>query len=390
MNTANPNTQARVLSSSVLAVAIAVLVGLAFLNPLWSSLSSPFPIARVAPPIAAPVDGPYYLENASEGYRWELEEYLSIWFHPLLPLLVSLMPSWLPASASFWLLGLASAAGSLVLTHQILALYAGHSRFSPGLVLLIVLVPGGMAIATGNPEIPTLFFSSLLLLSVVKWHSWLLTLASAVLAALTKPNALYMIPILCVYAIAGFKDRDRRLLAHSVAGAALIALTFLAWMFYVDWKIGSWGAYWQARTSFAQYVAGDPPRYFLELARILFYASDVRDLVRYSTALIIPLVNLWLIAFVPFAREVDRYALSVGNLTMLALVLWQGNPNKVIVYTTTLPGYFAANLLLAKGLFDKRFAFCGLHKTLIVLGYLLYLLAMLVVYVVGTPLGWYY
>ena len=373
---------------ATLTVALAVFIGFVALNPIWSELFPPFPILRVSPPITAPVDGPYYLQNAENGYKWDVKQPLSLWYHPLLPVLISAMPDWFPANIWFWLLSLAFAISSLVLTYCIITVYVG--KVPPSFLLLVPLIPGGLEIATGNPEIPTLFFASLLLLSVIKWHNWCVTASASILAILTKPNALYLVPMLIVYAIAGYKSGDKKLFTHSIAGIALVILGWFAWVLFVDWKTGEWGAYWQARGGFAKYVAGDAASYFLELAKSFSYGVDLRDRVRYSTALIIPIVNLWVIASAPFSHNTHRYALTAGNLAMLALVFWQGNPNKVIVYTTTLPGYFATYVVFTHALMKirtlrNRFHYVGVYTV-----YFSYLVLMLTVYVFGTPLGWYY
>lgn len=284
---ASLNLSRQALIVSFLVVTVAVVIGLAVFNPIWSRLSPPFPILRASPPITAPVDGPYYLLNAENGYQWNTKEPLSLWYHPLLPFLISALPNWLPLNIWFWLLSLLFAVGSLVLMYQIATIYFGSPPATPVLLAFVLLIPGGLAIATGNPEIPTLFFSSLLLLSIIKWHDWRVTVLASAASVLTKPNALYMIPVLMVYAVAGYKEKNRQLLLNTVLGIVSITITWLAWIVFVDWQSNSWGAYWEARKMFAKYVAGDPSSYFLELARSFAYGSDLRDKIRYSTGLII-------------------------------------------------------------------------------------------------------
>jgi hypothetical protein len=386
----SPDTVLPILAFSVWTVLIAVVTGVAVLNPVWSEMSPPFPILRVFPPITAPVDGPYYLQIAEEGYAWNEKQPLSLWYHPLLPALISIAPKWLSSNIWFWLLGLAFSLGSLLLTHQITVLYAGEIKIHPAFLLLTPLIPGGLGIATGNAEIPTLFFASLILLSVIKWHNWPITVVSSALAILTKPNALYMIPILSVYAIWGHKDNDRKTVIHSLIGIAIVILGWLAWIAIVDWNANEWGAYWQARDSFTRYVAGDPASYFLELAKSFVYGVDLRDKLRYSIGLIIPLVNLWVIAFAPFRNPSHRYALAAGNLAMFGLALWQGNPNKLIVYSTTLPGYFSTYILFIRDLAAQGTLANHFRQLVTSVIFWSFIVFMIVFYVLGTPLGWYY
>src|SRR5438128_1060151 len=143
---------------TTLTIAIAIAVGVVLLNPLWAIYSPPFPIPKVLPPITAPVDGPFYLLNAERGYDWNPNDRLSLWFHPLMSYLVMFMPRWLPSNIWFWLISIVFAVGSILLTMQFISLVAPR-RVPTKLLLLILLIPGGLEIATGNAEIPTLFFA---------------------------------------------------------------------------------------------------------------------------------------------------------------------------------------------------------------------------------------
>lgn len=385
----NRKAATKVVGFATLTTSVAVLIGLLLLNPIWERLSPPFPILRVVPPITAPVDGPYYLQNAIKGYRWGSDQPLSIWYHPLLPALISVLPRSLPSHIWFWLLSVGFSIGCLILAYEIAVIFSEDAQIPPTFLLGVVIIPGGLGISTGNPEIPTLFFSSLVLLSVVKWHRWEVTVPASVFAILTKPNALYLIPMLCVYAIWGYRSNSKTTSLHAVAAFLLIAAGWLAWMVFVDWKSAAWGTYWHARLEFSNYVAGNPLDYFLELARSWTNGVSLRDKFRYSTALLIPLVNLWIIALAPFSKNVHRYALAVGNLAMLILVLWQGNPNKVIVYSTTIPGYFSIFMISMMTLLRAKRPLSTQYLS--ISGSLfLYLVLMVLFYVFGTPLGWYY
>jgi hypothetical protein len=169
-----------------------------------------------------------------------------------------------------------------------------------------------------------------------------------------------------------------------------MVLAWLIWMIIVDWHANEWGAYWQARAYFGRYVAGNAPSYFLELAKSFVYRVDLRDQLRYSVGLIIPLANLWIIALAPFSTNSHRYALAAGNLAMLFVALWQGNPNKMIVYSTTLPGYFSTYILFMQ--YVRSQEALGKHVRQLAANLLFwpFVFLMIVFYILGTPLGWYF
>jgi hypothetical protein len=184
--------------------------------------------------------------------------------------------------------------------------------------------------------------------------------------------------------------RDTTLWRQAFVGIVALLLTWIIWMGIVDWLTGQAGTYWNTRLLTRQYAAGDPWGFFRELAVSFLYGSDMREQIRYSTALIIPILNLWIIGFIPLSHESHRYAMAAGNLAMIAIALTYGNPNKIIVYTITLPSHFAVHILFVKELVVKISA--SNHKGYILIGvlYALYCINMLVVYILGTPLGWYY
>ncbi len=375
----------------LLTLGIAVIIGLLLLDPLWNQYKPPFPFpSPPQPPISAPVDGQFYLRNATLGYQWKTRDPLSLWFHPLLPFLLAILPTWLPINIWFWLLGVAAAFGCLLLTVRLARLLTGGREVTVTLLPFCLLAPGGLELATGNAEIPTLLFALALLFSVLRWQRTWLTLVCSAAVILAKPNGLYMVPILGVYAFSAWRNGEVRLRYQAIIGMTTILATWLGWMFVVDWQSGRLGTYWDLRIAFRQYVAGDAPAYFRQLVYAWLYSMDVRDLIRYSSALLIPIANLWVLALVPLVRERDRYAMAAGTFTMLAMTLILGNPNKIIVYTTTLPAHFAAHLLFIRWLSTPtEFRNTGV-RWLLIGGYSLYCGAMLVVYVLGTPLGWYY
>lgn len=369
---------------------MAVAVGIVVLNPLWAAYSPPFSIPRVFPAITAPVDGPFYLQNADDGYQWETKDPRSLWFHPLLSVMVHSLPSFFPSNVRFWLLSLVFAFGSLGLSYKISEIYNPRIHVSVFLLPFLLIVPGALSIGTGNAEIPALSFASALLVSVLVWQEWRLTFAFGICSILTKPNALYMLPILMVYFISGYREKDAKLWRNAIAAILSILLGWIMWMGVVDYETGQWGTYLQSRLLFDQYTAGNLPNYFVEIANSFIYSDDVRNRVRYATSLIIPLVNFLVMGVAPFARERDRYALAAGNAAMLALILLLGNPNKAIVYTTTLPGYFAAFLLVFHGITTEIRQGNKLRSIIIGIPCAVYCTSMLIVYVYGTPLGWYY
>lgn len=370
-------------------VAIAAAIGWLVLNPIWARYSPPFEIPKVLPAITAPVDGPFYLWNAERGYQWEHRDPLSLWFHPLMSIIIAALPKWLPANMRFWVCSLAFGVASLILTYRLARVVLGQpldSRLLP----LVLVAPGALGLATGNAEIPTLCFNAALLLSVLQWRKWTLTVTFAVLGTLTKPNSLYMVAVLGVYLLVALWERDKQILTQTILGILALVLCWIAWITFVDWKVGETGTYWQLRLLTKEYASGNPFGFMDRLARSFLYGHDARERIRYSTALIVPIVTLWTLVLTPFSKERHRYALAAGNLAMLGMALAFGNPNKIIVYTTTLPGYFVAHLALVQRLSNEAKGFNRLLRIAGIVAYSMYVVAMLVIYVLGTPLGWYY
>ena len=375
---------------TLLTLGIALTIGVVLLNPLWALYSPPFPMPKLLPAITAPVDGPFYVSNAEHGYQWATKNPLSLWFHPFMSCFIMVMPEWIPGNLRFWLISIAFAAGSIIFTAQatpILGMIKGNFvRLLP----FFLLAPGGLGIATGNAEIPTLFFTIALLLSVLKWQKWWLTVLCAGLAILTKPNALYMVPVLLVYFASGMLERDTKLWVLALIGVVTLLTVWMMWILYVGWKTGSISTYWNLRMLTSQNTAQDARGFFDHLVRSFLDSNDMRDRIRYSMALIIPIANLCIIGMIPLHRERDRYAMAAGNLTMLVIALYMGNPNKIIVYETTLPCYFVAHFLFIQKLFTKgSFSSTAFHFAMISV-YAIFCIALLFVYILGTPLGWYY
>jgi len=229
-----------------------------------------------------------------------------------------------------------------------------------------------------------------LLLSVLCWQKWWLTISCAALAILTKPNALYMVPVLLVYFTSGIRDRNAKISIHALIGLVALLTAWGIWIKYVDWNTGQPGIYWTLRMRTSQYAAGNATGFLNHFIRALLNSSNIREHILYSVALIIPLANIIIMGFISFPNVRDWYALIVGNLAMLAIALYMGNPNKIIVYTTTLPGYFIEHILLAERLITKSGFSKPSVRLVIAFVYLTYCISMLVVYLVGTPMGWYY
>jgi hypothetical protein len=361
------------------------------LNPLWSYLARPGMFRpENLPPITAPVDGLFYLRNAEQGYSWATRDPYSLWFHPLLSAVVGTLPNWLPPNFWFWVLGLTFAIGCLPLITTLISVLSGPDAARSNWLPVCLLVPGGLGMATGNAEIPCLFFTSILLLSVIYWQHLWLTVLSAAAAILTKPNALYMVAVLALYIGWGIATKNGSLWKHALVGLVALVFAWIAWIWYVDVSTGYSGAYLEARMSWrAVWAPGDLRSFFEEMAKA-FLTQDVRNEVRFTSALIIPITNLLITGTSPFREASHRYAMMSGNVAMLLITLYLGNPNKILVYTTTLPAYFPVHLLLISQLvhgsgFRSPWA---LHSTRALYG--LYCVAMLLVYVLGTPLGWYH
>jgi hypothetical protein len=170
---------------------------------------------------------------------------------------------------------------------------------------------------------------------------------------------------------------------------------WVAWIMYVNWQVGEPNAYWQVR------AMGSVPLYrgpftFLYLAASTFvYAADPGEKLRYLTALVIPIIQLFIAITVPLRDEAHRLAIIVCILAVLFVTFYIANPNKVIVYSTTFPGHFAVGVLFLKQtIFGKKLEHQSIvfHSTKMLSGlaYMLYCSSLLVFFILGTPLEWYY
>lgn len=375
------------LATTLLCAGATVLI----LNPIWSQLGLHVPEdPKTKVDFTMPVDGIFYVRNAELGYRWSAEYPQSLWFHPLVAWAIGVLPRSIAANLRLWAISLTASAIALVAVFR----YSGPITpisLKPNLLLLIPLLPGGLVIGTGNAEIPCLVFNSLLIVSVIlKWNV-ILPIAWGVLAILTKLNALYMVPALAVYCVAGLTKKDRKLVRNSLAGIISIAIVLVSWVLFVDLNSGQLGTYWQAREVGLVPLSSGPFSFLDTAARVLIFSDQIGERLKYSSALIIPLVDMWILLAIPFEKEEHRVAILASLLGLLFLTFFQNNPNKSIVYITTIPGHFALGMIFIVHCFNKlrqREHFPIWLMAGISFG--VYCFMTGVFFVLGTPLAWYY
>lgn len=384
---ARPNGFRSSFSYALLAVGLAAGLGVTLLNPYWRLFPEVSYWLDPIFPISTPVDGRFYLLNAECGFRWNPPDPLSLAFHPLLSWLLAILPNWISLAKWFWLISLVFSVGALLLCHRITEVVT-EDQVASGWLLTCLVAPGGLAIATGNAEMPTLFFSALLWLSVLHARRLWVTVAAGSLAILVKPNALYMVPVLAVYA-SSHSWEHRNIRRNALMGIATIVIIWFGWIAFVDWNAGQVGTYWMMRKAFNPEASVGSGIFFEHFSSVLLHRPVLHDQVRYATALIIPLISFVILGLIPLRDMPHRYAMAAGITAMLAIVLGLGNPNKIIVYSTTLPGHFLTHMLFLRHLVQAvditptRRIFMGCL-------YGLYCFMMLGVYVLGTPRRWYY
>ena len=388
-NGSRGQTWVRLCLAVALTVSLAVVLGWFVLNPLWDSRSAPFPMPKVTPAIMAPVDGPFYVQNASQGYEWKDSDGPSLWFHPLMSVLPLALTHWLSTKAAFWAVSLLFSLVAAFVTVSVLRAYGASLTGREYLLAAILAAPGGLGLATGNAEIPTLVFSSALLLLVIKGRRPWLVATVALLAILTKPNALYMVPVLLVYLLWALRLRDRRTIWSSAAGIAGVVGGWLLWMVIVDIQAGQFGTYLSARAATGSYSLTNIWRFFEQTAHGLLGDGGLRDGMRFGSALVVPLASIWAIGAAKFSEERHRYAAASGVAAMFGLAVLQSNPNKLLVYATTLPAHFPVHLMAIQALVlnHGRMTVARVTGSFLYLGYCG---LMILVYVYGTPSGWYY
>jgi len=369
----------------------------AILKPAWIALDLHVPgEPSTKIDFTQPVDSIFYVRNADWGYRWSVLVPTSVWFHPVVTWGIRSLPALLSSNYRLWLISLLSGFGALIAVYEYIK-EISPTRLKASALLLVPLLPGGLSIATGNAELPCLFFTSLLSLSILRgWASYHPLLWGA-LAILTKPNALYMIPILGVYLTAAVFTRDRKIVQNSLFGIASILAVWLLWILFVDVNAGQLGAYWQVREISSVPLSGGPLTFLQRFARVLVYSSNQGEVLKFVTALAIPLLDMWILLLVPLKSETHRVSILAGILAMVFVMFAINNPNKIIVYATTMPSHFAIGLLFLEQSFGKQANGNDLEKPLARLvrlslgtSYLAFCVLMGLFFIIGTPLEWYY
>ena len=374
---------------------ILIVIALVILNPLWLILDLHVPgRPEIKIDFTQPVDTFFYIQNTIEGYKWETGEPTSIWFHPLLVWFNRILSnSLIPMNYQFWIVSLLSGFFSTFLIFEYID-EISITTPSVWYLLLVPIIPGAMGIATGNAEIPCLLFNFLLLLSVIKKQHFIFPLLWGALAILTKPNAVYMIPPLIVYLFDGWISKDNRLYRNSILAILGILVAFMLWTLFVDIQTGNWGNYWKIRS-----IGSTTPsfigvwEFFTNFATSLITPNNFALQLRYLVAIVVPLVDIWLLTVIPVRNEIHKLSLLAGFMTILLITILINNPNKVIVYSTTIPGHFLINILFFQFAFKKIDGKLTIKKILpLVLGvvYFIYCLLMMLFYILGTPLEWYY
>lgn len=363
-------------------------------DPFWreSGLHVPGEDTLISHQVA--VDSMFYVRNADRGFLWSSDEPTSLWFHPLMTWLIRIA-IWEPDSqARLWFLTQLSVFFGLLLT-----LYYARTIGSVDLpwysVLLVPLLPGGLGMVAGNVEWLCLLLAALLLLSILrKWPYWLVILSAAA-AILAKPNALYLVPALAVYALFGLKNHKPSLAVAALLGLGSLLITWLIWMVVVDLRAGEIGAYWGVRS-----IASVPRHHgpFSLIYRATWYFANTVDngeKLRYFSALAIPLVQLAITIVAPIRNEAHRLSIVGSIFALLFITFFINNPNKIVVYCMTYPGHFASSLLFLHAAFgrggqrDEK-----LNRVLVRwaagASYLAFCVTMVVFYILGTPTEWYY
>jgi hypothetical protein len=382
---------------SGITVFMCVMFSIIAIDGIWNNFNPPFQIERDRPHYLAPIDGVYYVKN-SYSYVFDSSktyEFLtSVWYHPLMSWLVALFSKAinffgiiLPNKYIYFSISLVFSFLSVFISFLIIQ-NLFNTSVPPSYILLTPIIPGGFNIAVGNTETLTLFLCLMVIYFLRISKNNLLAIFFSSLAILSKPNAIYLIGFLIAYTSFDIKFNFNRAKIYFLCIVSLL-LTWLVWMLFVDAQVGSLGAYWNARLFFGQFVAGSWHNFFVVLIES-FLKLDFRDMTRYSLALIVPLSNIYLLSLVSFKDKKDHFAFLFGNLVMLFICLWQGNPNKIMLYATTLPYYFSIYLVIFAQLPSVLQRFHPIKKIIFGCCFGAYLIFCLGVFLIGTPLGFYY
>jgi hypothetical protein len=370
---------------------------LIFLVPLWNGLDLHAPNDKNHKvDFTEPVDSAFYVRNAELNNIWVKDNPASLWFHPLVSWIIKLLPKFIPANYRLWIISLLSAFFSIILLYKYISIIS-PINLNPALLLLVPFLPGGLNISTGNAELPCLLFTLALLLSVIrKWH-FFFPIFFGSLAVLTKPNALYMIPALAIYGIYSIRNNERKVLINSTLGIISIVITMVLWAYYVDLKMGGVGSYWQARQAFISPLSNGQWTFLQSTARIMVFSHDNGLKLKFLTAIVIPIVDMWILLGIPLRDESHRVAILFSLLAMFLLMLFTNNPNKIIVYATTVPGHFATGILFVKQTLSDSWITGKLERPaekmirrLAGYFYIFFCLLMGIFFIFGTPLAWYY
>lgn len=370
------------------------LIGVFILDPIWKTYGIHVPgEPSTKVDFTYPVDSIFYIRNAENGYRWSARVPTSIWFHPVISWLIEIMPKTIPANWRYYLISLVSAPLALYCvyryTQNVLKVH-----INPAFIPFAILISGGLNMAVGNAESPSLLFNALILLSVIEHFPISISILIGMIAILIKPNALYMLAPLTIYGIYDLISKDYKNALRSLLIVLGILITWGGWILYVDYMSGYTGAYWQAReVATIPLYAGFLTLIYRMVETIAL--GNVGEILKYTTVFLVSLIDLWLVLLVPFRSEKHRLA-SISGLIMLLLISFAtSNPNKIFVYAMTLPSHLLIGWFVLQSGFQslqKQSSFSKIHKFLVIAAFSVYILisiSMIIFFVVGTPLGWY-
>ncbi len=363
------------------------------MNPIWLSLDLHVPgESATKVDFTEPVDSIFYVRNAELGYRW-LNTPTSIWFHPVVAWGIDVMPAFISPNLRLWILSMLAGLVSLLLLNQYIKEISVVS-ISPWMFLAVPFIPGGLGIATGNAEFPCLVFVTLTVLSVLRKQNWYSPILWGALAILTKPNAVYIILGIGVYYVWGQINSDTRMKRNSILGIVSIVIVWTLWFLYIDFRANHVGTYWATRelgataplmTGFFEFVNNT--------IRVLIYSRDYSESLKFLTALAIPMIDIWVLQLIHLKSEAHRLSMLFSVLSVLIVAMIVNNPNKIIVYSTTIPSHFAIGLLFIQQTFDLSDSAGRIVKLVRVsagVSYLAFCALMAIFFIIGTPLMWYY
>jgi len=419
-----------------------VVITCTLINPLWLSLNLHVPGEPESKvDFTQPVDTVFYVRNAEYGYNWNITDPISSAFHPLLVWATRLLPNVIAANYRLWFISLVSAFISLILLYEYIN-EISSIKLPAEFLFLVPILPGGISIATGNAEFSCLLFTTLMLLGVIRRWPWYLVMCCGVLAILTKPNALYIVPALAVYAFLHqniqiyFRTLDPAALHESIAnyifksekeknsnneiiskhsytlgitqevslndikvtrncifGISGIIITWLLWTIYVDINLGQFGSYWEIRKFYTVPLSAGPFSLLQRTVSLLFQYSNLGEQLKFATAILIPLIHIWLLSCISLKNERHRLAILASILAMMFIAFQANNPNKIIVYVITYPGNFAIGIIFLYQAFytnESKYKLRTIWWRLGGISYIVFCVAMVAFYIIGTPLAWYY